>query len=351
MAKPQQNPAVIAREQLRADFSLRLAALHLAEPAGVPQLVAEVPAQLDILLVEQHVLAKRGAPHGAKAQGIRPVLRDQLERVGRITKALGHLPALLVADDAGEVDVAERQVALPLVACHYHPGDPEENNVRPGDEVGRRVKLLKRLRLLRPTHRGKRPKPRTAPSVQHVGILFPTVTLRRLEAAVNLLAPIPHRDAVPPPKLATDAPVLQATHPVVIRLGPALGIKIHRATGHAVTGLRLTRVFQKPLLGEARLDRHIGAFAEADVVFVFLRLEQRAHLLELGRGGLARLEAIHAGEFGARRFVHFAVVTKNIDHFQPVTLANVEVGLVVRRSDLEHSGPKLDVDVFVGDDG
>src|SRR5262245_16173000 len=37
----EQNPFVIAREQLRIDFFLRLTALHLPKSAGVPKFVAK----------------------------------------------------------------------------------------------------------------------------------------------------------------------------------------------------------------------------------------------------------------------------------------------------------------------
>src|SRR5262249_7393484 len=80
--------------------------------------------------------------------------------------------------DAGEIHVAKWQVAHELVARHDHPGDPEENNFRRGDEVGGRIKLLQRLGLLRPTHRGKRPEPGTEPGVEDVGVLGETVSLK-----------------------------------------------------------------------------------------------------------------------------------------------------------------------------
>ena len=239
----QQNPFVVAGQQRGIDLALHLAALHLAEAAGVPELVAEVAAQLDVLLVEQHVLAQRRAAHGAEAQGVGAVLGDEFERVGRIAQALAHLAAQLVADDAGEIDVAERQVAHELVARHDHARDPEEDDVRPGDQVGRGVELLQRVRLLRPAHRGKRPEPGAEPGVEHVGVLAPNslASGRRrrhrtsddvgvsapsrpsgVSRAFGLGLPIPHRHPMPPPKLAADAPVAEVVHPVRVGLAPAL---------------------------------------------------------------------------------------------------------------------------------
>ena len=65
-----QNPAVIAREQLRADFSFRLAALHLAEPAGVPQLVAELAVAHHAVDVEVHVAPLHRVREQAEAQRV-----------------------------------------------------------------------------------------------------------------------------------------------------------------------------------------------------------------------------------------------------------------------------------------
>src|SRR5437016_9507787 len=142
---------------------------ELAEAAGVPEFVAEVAAQLDVLFVVEHVLAERRAAHDAEPERVGAVVADELERVGRIAEALGHLSALLVADDAREIDVLKRHPAHELVASHDHARDPEENNVRSGHEVGGRVEGLECWVfgvlgfVTRPAHRRKRPKPRAEP--------------------------------------------------------------------------------------------------------------------------------------------------------------------------------------------
>src|ERR1035441_7911141 len=78
----EQDPFIIAGQEGWINFALHLAPLHLAEATGIPKLVAEVAAQLDILLVEQHILAERGAAHRAEAQRIGAVLGDEFE-IGR----------------------------------------------------------------------------------------------------------------------------------------------------------------------------------------------------------------------------------------------------------------------------
>src|SRR5512139_894796 len=51
LVKPEQNPPVVAGQAVGDDVVLDLAALHLAKAAGIPELVAEVAAQLDVLLI------------------------------------------------------------------------------------------------------------------------------------------------------------------------------------------------------------------------------------------------------------------------------------------------------------
>jgi len=84
----EQDPLVIAAQLAHVDLALNLgsatgtAALHLAETTGVPELVAEVAAQLDVLFIEEDVLAERSGAHHAEAQRIRAILGDEVERVG-----------------------------------------------------------------------------------------------------------------------------------------------------------------------------------------------------------------------------------------------------------------------------
>src|SRR6266513_5472707 len=99
---------------------------ELAESARVPEFVAEVAPQLDVLLVVEHVLAERRAAHDAEPERVGAVIADELERVGRIAQALRHLAAQFVADDAREIDVLKWHPAHELVSGHGHAGDPEK---------------------------------------------------------------------------------------------------------------------------------------------------------------------------------------------------------------------------------
>src|SRR5438477_11852381 len=139
-------------------------AVHLTETRRVPQLRGKVPPFFDLFFVEANVLPARRNSHQAKTQTIRSVFRNQIERVGRITKRLRHLATLLVANDPGEEHVVKRNVVLIVFGFYglelktgkYHARDPEENYVRTGHEHARRIELLPRFFI----HRLIGPKPR-----------------------------------------------------------------------------------------------------------------------------------------------------------------------------------------------
>ena len=73
----------------------------------------------------------------------------------------------------------------------------------------------------------------------------------------------PHRNPMPPPDLAADAPILQAGHPMVIDLRPAVGVEFHLAIGHDGLAFLHARVFEEPLLAQAALDGHVGTLGVA----------------------------------------------------------------------------------------
>ena len=166
----------------------------------------------------------------------------------------------------------------------------------------------------------------------------------------RIVLAIPHGNAMPPPQLAADAPVLDVGHPVFVNFRPALGDKADLARRHRIEGGRHLRIAQKPLLAQPRLDRHIGALAVADVVLVILHAHEQPHLLEFGCRGLARREALHAGELRPGQFVERAVGVHHVEDLQTVALTDLEVRLVVRRRHFEHAGAEGHVDVRVGDD-
>ena len=99
------------------------------EARGVPELVGEVAAVLELRSAEPLVVAGRRAVDQREAQRVGAGLVDRLERVDDVALRLRHLLAVGVADQAGEVDRPEGLVAGQLDAQHHHPGDPEEDDV------------------------------------------------------------------------------------------------------------------------------------------------------------------------------------------------------------------------------
>ena len=80
---------------------------------------------------------------------------------------------------------------------------------------------------------------------------------------------MPYRDPVPPPELARDTPVLDVVEPVEVGFDPALGMELNDFVTDSLFSFFDTRIFKEPLVGEAWLDRDVGTFREADVVFMF----------------------------------------------------------------------------------
>ena len=154
-----------------------------------------------------------------------------------------------------------------------------------------------------------------------------------------------------PPELAADAPVLNICQPMVVNLGPAVGMKFHPALGHAGLGFRHGGILQKPLFAQARFDGHIRALAEPDVVLVRLGFNHHALFRENFHGNFAGLETIQSCQWPTRQSVHRAVGVDDFDERQLMARADVEVRLVVGGRDLEHAGAEFKIHMLVADDG
>src|SRR5436190_1947381 len=84
----------------------------------------------------------------------------------------------------------------------------------------------------------------------------------------RLFLAVPNRNAVAPPELAADAPVLEIGHPMGEGLLPALGAEGDFAALHGFRRFLHGRIFEEPLERKAGLDGDIRAFAEAHVVLI-----------------------------------------------------------------------------------
>ena len=82
---------------------------------------------------------RRGHRGIGKPQRIGAVFVDDLQRVDDVAKRFRHLLALGVADKAVQVDGVERHLIHHGQLHHHHPGDPEEQDIRPvtRTEVGK----------------------------------------------------------------------------------------------------------------------------------------------------------------------------------------------------------------------
>ena len=230
-----EDPRVLDRDRARLGQLGRDA--QQQQPRRVPELVGELAALGDLVLVEADVL-RRGHREQAEAHRVGAVggelaalledrraraAVDQAQRVDAGAERLRHPPPVGRLDERVDVDVGERDVVRELEAEHDHPRDPEEDDVAArGEHVGR-VERAQLRRVLGPAERRERPQARGEPGVEDVGVLDPAVALGRLGAAVGLLAAVPDGDPVPPPQLARDAPGADVLHPLEVAPALALG--------------------------------------------------------------------------------------------------------------------------------
>ena len=310
---------------------------------------------------------------------------DHVEGVQHVALGLGHLLAFFVTDKARDVDGLERDLRLAVFVLdevhghHDHPGNPEEDDVEAAHQHVGRVEGLERLCVVRPAQGGEGPQGGAEPGVEHVFVLTQRghgrdavlgTHFRLVTAHVDVAGVvIPGRDAVTPPQLTGDAPVLNVAHPGEVHVLVLLGYELDAAIFHRFDGgLGHRRHAHVPLVGQHRLDGHATAIAVRLLQHVILDFSQQAQLIQLGHNGLAGGEALHTGELARQGGVvggagvavgvdhfglgaHVGVQGEDVDHRQVVALAHFVVVEVVGRGDLHAAGALLHVGVFVGDYG
>ena len=149
---------------------LDLGGVEQDQPAGVPELVGEVAALLDLGVGVAHVLG-RGHRQQAEAQRVGAVDVDLLQRVDPGAEALRHPPPVAGLDHRVDVDVAEGDVAGELEPGHDHPRHPEEEDLARGGEEAGRVEGAQLRRVVGPAERREGPDRRAEPGVEHVLLL------------------------------------------------------------------------------------------------------------------------------------------------------------------------------------
>ena len=185
-----------------------------------------------------------------EADGVGAEALDDVDGVDDVALGLGHLLAVGVADEAVDVDlsegdgVGERALAAvghgdvegEVAAEHDHAGDPEEEDVEAGDEeawwgrkLARSSVICEACRLasgVGPAEGGEGEQTGGEPGVEDVGFLHDVggvavaagggVVARDGDSAAGFA--VPGGDAVAPPELAGDAPVVDVGHPLEVDL-------------------------------------------------------------------------------------------------------------------------------------
>ena len=192
--QPRANPAVGKAQLSALGACVLILDVHQHIARGVPELVAEVAIFLDARHVEAQIAALGGKPRNAQTQGIGAVssypvgkllagglldggfhlrlhqaagalgeqLRqrdavDDVQRIDDVAFRLGHFLAVVVANQAVNIDLAKRHLAREFHAHHDHARDPEENDVKARDQHRSGVVGFEGVGPLRPPLGGKWP--------------------------------------------------------------------------------------------------------------------------------------------------------------------------------------------------
>ena len=188
-----------------------------------------------------------------------------------------------------DVNVVERHLLHKVQAHHHHAGNPEENDVKAGDERAGRIEPFQLRRFVGPAQGRERPQRRREPGVEHVFVapdVFTRETIAPFGIGGNFLSllgrdlsgfdvmgqrvgdrfvlglsdkdiavrPIPSRYLVAPPDLPRDTPRLDVFHPIEEGRFPLRRHKYRLALAHR-RHRRLCERFRVdiPLIGEIGL--------------------------------------------------------------------------------------------------
>ena len=163
---------------------------------------------------------------------------------------------------------------------------------------------------------------------------------------------VPGGNAVAPPELAADAPVLDVAHPLEVGLRPVVRHEADAAVlDRRDRRLRERRDAHVPLVGEPGLEdgaasgRRAAPAACAASIFSSSPAASRSATMRLRASKRSR-PRYAAGHCVVER----RVGREDVDQRQRVALADLVVVEVVRRRDLDAAGAERRVDVVVGDD-
>ena len=155
--------------------------------------------------------------------------------------------------------------------------------------------------------------------------------------------------AMAPPELATDAPVVDASQPVEPDLLEAIGNdrqlllldSSDGSLGHAVH-------LEEPLLRQQRLDHFARPLRDGNPLGVLLLANHESLLLHVCPKLLATLESVEVGVLPGE-LVHAAVLLHHRQHGQAMSLADLVVIHIVSGCDFQRPGTKFSVHIGVAD--
>lgn len=153
--------------------------VHQRKLGCVEQLGGKVTGALCRVFTDRQVDAWVSATGKGEAQRIRAVVLHPIHRIDAVAQRLGHLAAVLIANQAVQEEVGEWNLWASILAfaqkfwgflgCkgaeHHHAGNPEEQDVVGGDQHGGWVELLQLRGLFWPTHCRKWPQRRREPGI------------------------------------------------------------------------------------------------------------------------------------------------------------------------------------------
>ena len=352
------------------------------EAGGVPDLIGEVAGGLHLFIHIAGIIAGAVAGHQHKAQGIRAVLVDDLQRVYAVAEGFAHLAALGIPHQAMNEDGIKGLFAGVFQTGEDHAGDPEGDDIVTGDEGGGGVEFAHLGSVIRPAQGGEGPQCAGEPGIQGIGVLgHVAAALGALFDALNgdnglaAVIAVVGGDAVAPPQLAADAPVPDVLHPVEVVFIEALRNEADVFLTDSLDG-GLCKGFHRdePLLGDHGLDGAVAAVAGAYIVAQRLHRFEGAAGFQVLKDGLAGLPGGHAGVLaavqhlrlaggslaGAEQLIgggfiggtgHAAIVGEYTDTGQIMALAYLEVIGVVGGGDLYDTGALFHIGVLIADDG
>src|SRR3989304_6417758 len=175
---------------------------------------------------------------------------------------------------------------------------------------------------------------------------------------MNLILPsftaliIPGRDLVPPPELATDAPVLDIAHPFKISSGPVFRNELDFTVFYTLD----PRISQRrdphiPLIGEVRFDHCIGPIATWNNEFMGFGFFQHFCCFQISNDLFTGGETILPLIYDWCIFIDDCINGEDVYEWQIMAFADFVVIEIMGRCDFHATGPEFRIDIIIGDEG